>query len=179
MKHQKEFARLVIKSPSEYNQFVDTEWQLVYRKLDQIYETKCNVILDIQVTRMSDYWVLKANWGFGNATFCAKEYYKYFSDSKRADGKNLKNSWRKSASFTWRFKRRKNFWTLWVIWRTNDWWWSVLYLVWLPECWASNSDITRSIGWGVTRGRFLKNYIHQKQRLKGVFMMRFVLLVIY
>lgn len=57
LKHQKEFARLVINSPTEYHSFVDTEWQLLYRKLDQIYKTKCNVILDIQVRRWKN-----ANW---------------------------------------------------------------------------------------------------------------------
>lgn len=48
LKHQKEFARLVINDPSQYNEFVDTEWQLVYRKLQQIYDTECTLVLDQQ-----------------------------------------------------------------------------------------------------------------------------------
>ena len=48
LKHQKEFAQLAIQSPLQYKQFVDTEWNLVYRKLDQIYNAKCNLVLDVQ-----------------------------------------------------------------------------------------------------------------------------------
>jgi T-complex protein 1 subunit eta len=48
LKHQKEYAHLMINNVSEYENFVNTEWDLVYRKMDQIYKTECNLILDTQ-----------------------------------------------------------------------------------------------------------------------------------
>jgi T-complex protein 1 subunit eta len=49
LKHQKEFAHLSINTPNDYASFIDTEWDLVYRKLDQIYDSQCTVVLDAQV----------------------------------------------------------------------------------------------------------------------------------
>ncbi|KAL0490638.1 TCP-1 chaperonin, eta subunit [Acrasis kona] len=48
LKHQKEFAHLNISGPSQYKSFVDAEWNLVTRKLDQIYATNCDLVLNVQ-----------------------------------------------------------------------------------------------------------------------------------
>ena len=48
LKHQKEFAHLMINNVADYEDFVNTEWQLVYRKIDQMVQTGCNLILDMQ-----------------------------------------------------------------------------------------------------------------------------------
>ena len=48
LKHQKEFARIVINDPNQYYQFIDTEWELLNKQLEIICSTKCNIVLNTQ-----------------------------------------------------------------------------------------------------------------------------------
>ncbi|EFC43404.1 predicted protein [Naegleria gruberi] len=50
LKHQKEFARIVINNPIQYQNFIETEWNLLKRQLDVITNTKCDLILNLQTT---------------------------------------------------------------------------------------------------------------------------------
>lgn len=49
LKHQKEFAKISINDPKDYNRFIETEWNIVYDKIQKICETKCNVVFDSHV----------------------------------------------------------------------------------------------------------------------------------
>lgn len=49
LKHQKENARLSV-TPSSYTSFIDAEWNLFNRKLEKIFNSGCNIVLDSQVS---------------------------------------------------------------------------------------------------------------------------------
>lgn len=48
LKHQKEFARIVINDPSLYHSFLESEWDLLNKKLETIVKTGCDVVLNLQ-----------------------------------------------------------------------------------------------------------------------------------
>jgi chaperonin GroEL (HSP60 family) len=49
LKHQKEFAKIMINNPKDYDSFIDSEWKLVQEKLDSIVKLKFDLILDSKV----------------------------------------------------------------------------------------------------------------------------------
>ncbi|KAG2391784.1 hypothetical protein C9374_013269 [Naegleria lovaniensis] len=48
LKQQKEFARIVINDPSSYHNFMETEWELLNKKLETIVKTGCDIVLNLQ-----------------------------------------------------------------------------------------------------------------------------------
>ncbi|KAL9652320.1 hypothetical protein ABK040_011977 [Willaertia magna] len=62
LKHQKEFARLVINDTNSYDSFMKTEWDLLYRRLEKIYNTGCDVVLDSQtIGDIATQWFAEKN----------------------------------------------------------------------------------------------------------------------
>eukprot|EP01080_Neovahlkampfia_damariscottae_P011896 gene11896-5302_t len=49
LKHQKEFAKILINNPKEYDSFIDSEWKLIKNKLEKIIELKYDLIIDTKV----------------------------------------------------------------------------------------------------------------------------------
>jgi hypothetical protein len=66
LKHQKEFSKIMINNPKDYDSFIDSEWKLVQEKLDSIVKSKFDLILDSKVRLKK---LKKGHWGFTNTIF--------------------------------------------------------------------------------------------------------------
>lgn len=56
---------------NEYNQFIDTEWNIFYSKLEKIRKTGCNIVLSKKaILQFNKFVDRKGNWRLCNSILC-------------------------------------------------------------------------------------------------------------